>query len=137
MKIIIFAITLLSTASCTHHKNGLNLPHVLNQVSWIEYLKKAETEKNTCRSAAAKYSDLWFSYKTPGTMNLLPGVDVIEYLAEIKLELEDSKNDLRKMCSNSALLSDLDVLEKSGLGKDHVISIKDYFAEASRQANEK
>lgn len=93
--------------------------------------------ENTCKGAVSNYSDLWFSYNTPGTMNLLPGVDTDEYLADIKFDLEESKKDLRKMCSNSALRSDLDILEKSGLGSDYVISIKNYFAEVSREADEK
>ena len=67
-------------------------------------------------------------------MNLLPKVDPKEYLSEIKLYLESSKKDLKIWCSNLALISDLDVLKKSGFGNDYIISITDYISEVDPEA---
>lgn len=131
MRSLIFAMISIMVISCAQTKNkyGLDLPVELNNGSWTEYLKNAETKKDTCSNAVYIFSDLWISYKTPGTMNLLPGVDPYEYLAEIKQDLDVSKTELKKLCSISALLADIETLRKSGLATDYVISVDDYLSE--------
>ncbi len=137
MRHLIIAMISMLVISCAQTKNkyGLDLPIELNNGSWSEYLKNAQTRKNTCSNAVNIFSDLWISYKTPGTMNLLPGVDPYEYLAEIKQDLDVSKTELKKLCSMSALSADIETLRKSGLATDYVISVDDYFSEIKNKQN--
>lgn len=134
MRIIIAIIISLFILSCAHNKSGLNLPTELDEISWMKYLREARSEKNTCKSAVLEYSDLWLSYKTPGTMNLLPEVDVNVYLSEIKVDLDRSGINVKKECLTSKLIIDLDLLEKSGQGRYYILAARDYISKLSPEA---